>query len=248
MSPVGTLSRSNHRVPRIALTCLQISGSRAGTWFARLSRSRKLRAAVARRRDQRARFRAWLAQLWRRSDSFWISGNRTGHPKPPAGRDSFEHSPGSAERPPATTGRGSPGLPRSCGRHRCRAFQEADAPRRGRIQADQMMIHRSPRAADPPGRGRDVLLARAVNGIIIADGPVRTNVPGQWRFSLSEMPSAGWRDRLLELAIADPVAAALDIKVEGASLLFISGETMREALEALRALYRLLRNATLPAR
>jgi hypothetical protein len=24
----------------------------------------------ARRRDQRARFRAWLAQLWRRSDSF----------------------------------------------------------------------------------------------------------------------------------------------------------------------------------
>ena len=121
--------------------------------------------------------------------------------------------------------------------------------RRGRIQADQMMIHRSPRAAaDPPGRGRDVLLARAVNGIVIADGPVRTNVPGQWRFSLSEMPSAGWRDRLLELAIADPVGAALDIKVEGASLLFISGETMGEALEALRALYRLLRNATLPAR
>jgi hypothetical protein len=120
--------------------------------------------------------------------------------------------------------------------------------RRGRIQADQMMVHRSPRAADPPSRGRDVLLARAVNGIIIADGPVRTNVPGQWRFSLSEMPSAGWRDRLLELAIADPVAAALDIKVEGASFLFISGETMREALEALRALYRLLRNATLPAR
>ena len=32
--------------------------------------SRKLRAAVARRRDQRARFRAWLAQLWRRSNSF----------------------------------------------------------------------------------------------------------------------------------------------------------------------------------
>ena len=120
--------------------------------------------------------------------------------------------------------------------------------RRGRIQADQMMVNRSPRAADPPGRGRDVLLARAVNGIIIADGPVRTNVPGQWRFSLSEMPSAGWRDRLLELAIADPVAAALDIKVEGASLLFINGETMREALEALRALYRLLWNATLPAR
>jgi hypothetical protein len=120
--------------------------------------------------------------------------------------------------------------------------------RRGRIQADQLMIHRSPRAADPPGRGRDVPLARAVNGIIIADGPVRTNLRGQWRFSLSERPSAGWRDRLLELAIADPVAAALDIKVEGASLLFINGETMREALEALRALYRLLWNATLPAR
>jgi hypothetical protein len=120
--------------------------------------------------------------------------------------------------------------------------------RRSRIQADQMMIHPSPRAAGHPGRGRDVLLARAVNGINIADGPVRTTVQGQWRFSLSAMPSAGWRDRLLELAIADPVAAALDIKVEGASLLFLSGETMHEALEALRALYRLLRNATLPAR
>ena len=120
--------------------------------------------------------------------------------------------------------------------------------RTSQVQADQIMIHRSPRAAGRPGRGRDVLLGRAASGITIADGPVRTFVQGQWRFSLSEMPSAGWRDRLLELAIADPVAAALDIKVEGASLLFISGETMREALEALRALYRLLRNATLPAR
>ena len=79
-------------------------------------------------------------------------------------------------------------------------------------------------------------------------GQYERNVQGQWRFSLSEMPPAGWRDRLLELAIADPVAAALDIKVEGASLLFISGKTMREGLEALRALHRLLRNATLPAR
>ena len=121
-------------------------------------------------------------------------------------------------------------------------------PTLGRIQVDQMMVPRSPRAADPDGHGRDPLMARAVKGIIIADGPVRTSVPGQWRFSLSETPSAGWRDRLLELAIADPVAAALDIKVEGASLLFISGKTMREGLEALRALYRLLRNATLPAR
>jgi len=117
-----------------------------------------------------------------------------------------------------------------------------------RSRTDQIMIHRSPRAAGRPGGGRDVLLGRAERRITIADGPVRTFVQGQWRFSLSEMPSAGWRDRLLELAIADPVAAALDIKVEGVSLLFITGETMREALEALRALYRLLRNATLPAR
>ena len=99
---------------RIASTCLQISGPPAGTWFAWLSRSRKLRAAVARRRDQRARLTAWLTQLWQRLNSSWISWNRTGHPRPPAGRDSFEHSPGSAERRPATTGRGSPGLPRSC--------------------------------------------------------------------------------------------------------------------------------------
>jgi len=120
--------------------------------------------------------------------------------------------------------------------------------RTSRIEADQIMIHRSPRAAGRPGGGRDVLLGRAERRITIADGPVRTFVQGQWRFSLSEMPSAEWRDRLLELAIADPVAAALDIKVEGVSLLFITGETMREALEALRALYRLLRNATLPAR
>jgi hypothetical protein len=55
-------------------------------------------------------------------------------------------------------------------------------------------------------------------------------------------------DKRLDYGEADPVAAALDIKVEGVSLLFITGETMREALEALRALYRLLRNATLPAR
>lgn len=128
------------------------------------------------------------------------------------------------------------------------AAERSRKPTLGRIQADQMMAPPSPHAAGRPGRGRDVLLARAVNGINIADGPVRTNVSGQWRFSLSEMPSAGWRDRLLELAVADPAAAALDIKVEGASLLFISGKTMREGLEALRALHRLLRNATLPAR
>jgi hypothetical protein len=73
-----------------------------------------------------------------------------------------------------------------------------------RSRTDQIMIHRSPRAAGRPGRGRDVLLGRAESGITIADGPVRTFVQGQWRFSLSEMPSAEWRDRLLELAIADP--------------------------------------------
>jgi hypothetical protein len=60
----------DHRVPLHRRNVRSISGSPAGTWFARLSRSRKLRAAVARRRDQRARFRAWLAQLWRRSNSF----------------------------------------------------------------------------------------------------------------------------------------------------------------------------------
>jgi len=76
--------------------------------------------------------------------------------------------------------------------------------RTSRIEADQIMIHRSPRAAGRPGGGRDVLLGRAESGITIADGPVRTFVQGQWRFSLSEMPSAEWRDRLLELAIADP--------------------------------------------
>ena len=35
-------------------------------------------------------------------------------------------------------------------------------------------------------------------------------------FHSARCPRQDWRDRLLELAIADPVAAALDIEVEGA--------------------------------
>jgi hypothetical protein len=88
----------------------------------------------------------------------------------------------------------------------------------------------------------------AMSEIIIADGPARTNVPGQWRISLSETPSGAWRDRLLELAAADPVTAALRIEVEGASLFFMSGNTTREVLSALRALYKLFRDANRPLR
>jgi hypothetical protein len=84
--------------------------------------------------------------------------------------------------------------------------------------------------------------------IIIADGPARTNVPGQWRISLSETPSAAWRDRLLELAAADPVAAALRIEVEGASLFFMSGNTTREVVPGLGVLYKLFRDPNLPLR
>ena len=84
--------------------------------------------------------------------------------------------------------------------------------------------------------------------IIIAEGPARTNVPGQWRISLSETPSAAWRDRLLELATADPVAAALRIEVEGASLFFLSGNTTHEVVPALGVLYQLFRDANLRLR
>jgi hypothetical protein len=79
--------------------------------------------------------------------------------------------------------------------------------------------------------------------IIIADGPSRTTIPGQWHVVLSETPPATWRDRLLEHAAADPVSAALRVEIEGATLRFTSGNTMREVVTALRALYSLLRDA-----
>jgi hypothetical protein len=76
--------------------------------------------------------------------------------------------------------------------------------------------------------------------IIVAGGPEPTTVPGQWRILLNETPSADWRDRLVELVAADPVTAALRIELEGPTLLFMSGNTIREVIPALRALYKLL--------
>jgi hypothetical protein len=61
---------------------------------------------------------------------------------------------------------------------------------------------------------------------------------------LNETPSAAWRDRLLELAAADPVTAALRLEVKDAMLLLASGDTTEEILESLRALYKLFRDAS----
>jgi hypothetical protein len=60
---------------------------------------------------------------------------------------------------------------------------------------------------------------------------------------LNETPSADWRDRLIELVAAHPVTAALRIELEGPALLFTSGNTMREVIPALGALYKLVRDA-----
>ena len=79
--------------------------------------------------------------------------------------------------------------------------------------------------------------------IIIAGGPEPTTVPGQWRVLLNETPSTDWRDRLVELVAADPVTTALRIELEGPALLFASGNTTREVFPALRALYKLVRDA-----
>jgi hypothetical protein len=86
-------------------------------------------------------------------------------------------------------------------------------------------------------------LAGAVTEIIIAGGPEQTTVPGQWRVLLNETPSADWRDRLVELVAADPVIATLRIELAGSTLLFTSGNTTREVIPALRALYKLVRDA-----
>jgi hypothetical protein len=80
-------------------------------------------------------------------------------------------------------------------------------------------------------------------GIIVASGPARTNVPGQWRLELNEAPTPAWRDRLLELVAADPVAATLHIEIEGTTMLFTSGDTQQEMLTSLRTLFKLLREA-----
>jgi len=82
-----------------------------------------------------------------------------------------------------------------------------------------------------------------VTDIIIADGPSPTPFPGQWRIGLSETPSTAWRARLLELAAADPVTAALRIQIDGSTLLFTSVDETQDVLSAIRALYRLLREA-----
>ena len=81
-----------------------------------------------------------------------------------------------------------------------------------------------------------------VDEIIIAGGPSRTNVPGQWRVVLSPTPTAAWRDRLLVQAKA-PATATLSIVLEGTMLFFVSGTTFHEFLTAMRALYRLLEEA-----
>lgn len=62
--------------------------------------------------------------------------------------------------------------------------------------------------------------------------PVRTQVPGRWRITLSRvMPEGTWRERLLELAQAIPEGQALRLTVDGSTLEFDCPDTDdREAL------------------
>jgi hypothetical protein len=62
-----------------------------------------------------------------------------------------------------------------------------------------------------------------------ADGntdPVRTQVPGRWCITLSEvMPEGSWRVRLLELAQAMPEGQKLALAVEGSTVEFDCPDT-----------------------
>jgi hypothetical protein len=73
--------------------------------------------------------------------------------------------------------------------------------------------------------------------------PVRTQVPGRWRITLSDvMPEGSWRARLLELAQAMPEGQKLGMVVEGSTLEFdCPGTDEPEALrEHLRTRIRLI--------
>jgi hypothetical protein len=80
--------------------------------------------------------------------------------------------------------------------------------------------------------------------------PVRTQVPGRWRITLSRvMPEGSWRERLLELAQAIPEGQALRLTVEGSTLEFDCPDTddreaLREHLHTrTRLIYLLIREA-----
>ena len=75
--------------------------------------------------------------------------------------------------------------------------------------------------------------------------PVRTQVPGRWRITLSGvMPEASWPARLLELAQVIPEAQKLGLAVEGSTLEFDCPDTdegvLREHLHTRIRLIKLL--------
>jgi hypothetical protein len=64
------------------------------------------------------------------------------------------------------------------------------------------------------------------NGLEGDTDPVRTQVPGRWRITLSGvMPEGSWRARLLELAQAMPEGQRLGLAVEGNTLEFDCPDT-----------------------
>ena len=61
--------------------------------------------------------------------------------------------------------------------------------------------------------------------------PVRTDVPGRWRITLSRvMPEGSWRERLLELAQAMPEGQKLGLAVEGSMVEFDCPDTDDEGV------------------
>ena len=64
------------------------------------------------------------------------------------------------------------------------------------------------------------------DGIQDNTDPVRTEVPGRWRITLSRvMPEGSWRERLLELVQAMPEGQKLGLAVEGSTVDFDCPDT-----------------------
>ena len=77
--------------------------------------------------------------------------------------------------------------------------------------------------------------------ISIADGPLRTSTPGQWRLFLSATPPAAfWRATLLELAALTPPARKLQLSFDRRALVFRCDDNEHALLGAIREIGRLI--------
>jgi hypothetical protein len=77
--------------------------------------------------------------------------------------------------------------------------------------------------------------------ISIADGPLRTSPPGQWRLFLTATPPAAcWRAALLRLAALTPAAQKLQLSFDRRALVFRCDGREHEMLDAICEINRLI--------